>query len=166
MLLTKFASRVTILVRDGAFKATRFIVDKVLANDRIDIRWRTQVYEFFGSRGKLDKIAIFNNQTDAQEEMALDGAFIFIGLSLNSGFLKNSDIQIDPWGFVVTGQSLMRAGQRPDAFTDRDPFLLETSIPGIFAAGDVRDASTKQVVSTAGEGGTAALEIREFLKRT
>ncbi|MFO7645472.1 MAG: hypothetical protein R6W95_13895 [Desulfosarcina sp.] len=110
MLLTKFASRVTILVRDGAFKATRFIVDKVLANDRIDIRWRTQVYEFFGSRGKLDKIAIFNNQTDAQEEMALDGAFIFIGLSLNSGFLKNSDIQIDPWGFVVTGQSLMRAG--------------------------------------------------------
>jgi thioredoxin reductase (NADPH) len=166
LLPTKFASRVTILVRGGAFKATQFIVDKVLANDRIDIRWHTQVKEFFGSRGKLHKIALFNNQTDAQEEMALDGAFIFIGLSPNSGFLKNSAIQIDPWGFIVTGQSLMRAGQRPEAFTDRDPFLLETSIPGIFAAGDVRDASTKQVVSAAGEGSTAALEIREYLKRT
>lgn len=166
LLLTKFARRVTILVRGGAFKATQFIVDKVLANDRIDIRWHTEVREFFGSRGKLDKIAIFNNQTDVHEEMAVDGAFIFIGLSPNSKFLENSGIQLDPWGFVVTGQSLMSAGPRPAAFTDRDPFLLETSVPGVFAAGDVRDASTKQVVSAAGEGGTAALEIREYLKRT
>jgi thioredoxin reductase (NADPH) len=166
LLLTKFASRVTILVRGGAFTATYFIVDKVLANDRIDIRWHTQVREFFGSRGKLNKIAILNNQTDVHEEMAVDGAFIFIGLLPNTLFLKNSAIQLNPWGFVMTGQSLMSAGGRPDAFAGRDPFLLETSIPGIFAAGDVRDASTKQVVSAAGEGSTAALEIREYLKRT
>jgi thioredoxin reductase (NADPH) len=166
LLLTKFAKHVTILVRGGAFKATRFIVDKVLTSNHIDIRWHTQVQEFFGSRGKLNKIAIFNNQSDAHEEMAVDGAFIFIGLSPNSGFLKNSEIRLDPWGFVMTGQSLISTGRRPAAFVDRDPFLMETSIPGIFAAGDVRDASTKQVVSAAGEGSTAALEIREFLKRT
>ena len=65
----------------------------------------------------------------------------------------------------MTGPSLLADGKRPPGFEDRDPFLLETSIPGVFAAGDVRDASTKQVVSAAGEGGTAALEIREFLKR-
>jgi thioredoxin reductase (NADPH) len=165
LLLTKFARRVTILVRGGAFKATRFIVDKVLAHDRIDIRWHTEVEAFYGSRGKLDKIVILNNQTDTHEELAVDGAFIFIGLSPNSGFLKNSGIELNPWGFVRTGPSLKRAERRPDAFADRDPFLLETSIPGIFAAGDVRDASTKQVVSAAGEGGTAALEIREFLRR-
>jgi thioredoxin reductase (NADPH) len=98
--------------------------------------------------------------------MAVDGAFIFIGLSPNSAFLKDSGIQLDPWGFVVTGQALTSGGQRPAGFEDRDPFLLETSIPGLFAAGDVRDASTKQVVSAAGEGSTAALEIREYLKRT
>lgn len=165
LLLTKFARRVTLLVRGGAFKATRFIVDKVLAHDRIDIRWHTQVAEFSGTRGKLDRIAILNNQTGLREEMAVDGAFIFIGLSPNSGFLKSSGIELDPWGFVRTGQSLMHAGRRPAAFQNRDPFLLETSIPGIFAAGDVRDTSTKQVVSAAGEGGTAALEIREYLKR-
>ncbi len=90
----------------------------------------------------------------------------FHRLSPNSGFLKNSGIQLDPWGFIVTGLSLKSAGGRPNAFTERDPFLLETSILGIFAAGDVRDASTKQVVSAAGEGSTAALEIREFLKRS
>jgi len=165
LLLTKFARRVTILVRGEAFKATRFIQDKVLAHDRINVRWQTEVMEFKGDRGKLDRILIFNNQTGAQEALEADGAFIFIGLSPNSGYLKDSGIRLDPWGFVVTGPSLMTGGQRPAGFADRDPFILETSLPGIFAAGDVRDTSTKQVVSAAGEGSTAALEIREYLKR-
>jgi len=165
LLLTKFAERVTILVRGEKFKATRFIQDKVLAHERIQVRWHTEVRAFRGDRGKLNRLLIVDNQTQAEEELAADGAFIFIGLSPNTGYLKNSGIRLDPWGFVVTGPSLLVDGKRPPGFEDRDPFLLETSIPGVFAAGDVRDASTKQVVSAAGEGGTAALEIREFLKR-
>ena len=164
LLLTKFAERVTILVRSGEFKATRFIQDKVLAHPQIEVKWHTEVKAFKGVASKLKSVQIFNNQSGETGKLTVDGAFIFIGLVPNTAFLADSGILLDQWGFVVTGHALMHAGQRSSAYTDRDPYLLETSIPGIFAAGDVRDASTKQVVSAAGEGGTAALEIRECLK--
>jgi thioredoxin reductase (NADPH) len=164
LLLTKFADRVFILVRSGAFKATRFIQDKVLKHPKIEVRWNTEVIAFAGARGKLQELKIRNNQTQQTDALSVDGAFIFIGLTPNTAFLKSSGIVLDPWGFVVTGPALKRCPRQPPLFNNRDPFLLETSIPGIFAAGDVRDTSTKQVVSAAGEGGSVALAIREYLK--
>ncbi len=164
LLLTKFADKVTILVRGGEFKATRFIQDKVLSHPKIEVRWHTEVKSFEGAAGKLKKLRIINNQTGKKGELPADGAFIFIGLVPSTAFLKGSGIQLDAWGFTVTGHSLMHGAKRPEGFEDRDPFMMETSIPGVFAAGDVRDTSTKQVVSAAGEGGSAALEIREYLK--
>jgi thioredoxin reductase (NADPH) len=165
LLLTKFADQVIILVRSGAFKATRFIQDKVLSHPKIEVRWHTEVSAFSGARGKLQELSIQNNQTRQTDVLPVDGAFIFIGLTPNTGFLKDSGIILDSWGFIVTGQALKQRSDLPPLFKHRDPFLLESSIPGIFAAGDVRDASTKQVVSAAGEGGSVALEIREYLKR-
>jgi len=165
LLLTKFADRVYILVRGGAFKATRFIQDKVLDHPKIEVRWHTEVTAFSGARGKLKELEIRNNQTRQTGVLPVDGAFIFIGLTPNTVFLKDSGINLDSWGFIVTGPALKQGPPFSSVFKDRDPFLLETNIPGIFAAGDVRDASTKQVVSAAGEGGSAALEIREYLKR-
>ncbi len=165
LLLTQFANRVTLLVRGGEFKATRLIQDKVLAHDRIDVRWHTQVAAFEGAKSKLNRMRLIDSQTGQEEIMPVDGAFIFIGLTPNTAFLKNSDVRLDKWGFVVTGHNLIHGGRRPEGFESRDPHLLETSLPGVFAAGDVRDASTKQVVSAAGEGGSAALEIREYLKQ-
>jgi thioredoxin reductase (NADPH) len=164
LLLTKFADRVSIIVRAEAFKATRFIQDKVLAHPKIEVRWHTEVTAFAGARGKLQELKIRNNHTQQTYLLPVDGAFIFIGLTPNTGFLKHSDIVLNPWGFIVTGAALKQCPHLPPLFKDRDPFLLESSIPGIFAAGDVRDASTKQVVSAAGEGGSVALEIREYLK--
>jgi thioredoxin reductase (NADPH) len=164
LLLTKFADRVFILVRGGAFKATRFIQDKVLEHPNIEVRWHTEVTAFTGARSKLQELKIRNNQTRKTDVLPVDGAFIFIGLTPNTGFLQDSGIVLDRWGFVVTGPALKRCPRLPPLFNSRDPFLLESSVPGIFAAGDVRDASTKQVVSAAGEGGSVALEIREFLK--
>ncbi len=164
LLLTKFAEKVTILVRSGGFKATRFIQDKVLSHPKIEVLWHTEVKAFEGASSKLKKLRIFNNQTGEEGRLDADGAFIFIGLVPNTGFLAESGIRLDQWGFAVTGHALVHDGERPEGFTARDPFLLETSVPGIFAAGDVRDTSTKQVVSAAGEGGSAALEIREYLK--
>jgi thioredoxin reductase (NADPH) len=164
LLLTKFAQKVTILVRRGEFKATQFIQDKVMSHPKIEVRWHTEVRGFEGANSKLKKLHLFNNQTGETDELQTDGAFIFIGLVPNTAFLKETDISLDQWGFVITGHALIHDGRRIQGFQQRDPYLLETSIPGIFAAGDVRDTSTKQVVSAAGEGGSVALEIREYLK--
>jgi thioredoxin reductase (NADPH) len=165
LLLTKFAKHVTILVRSGQFKATQIIQEKVLRHPEIDVRWHTEVKEFIGKKSRLTTLIVRNNQSEVQEELLIDGAFIFIGLDPNTGFLEGSSIKRDRWGFIVTGHTLLHSVERPQGFEGRDPYLLETSVPGIFAAGDVRDASTKQVVSAAGEGSTAALLIREYLKR-
>jgi len=164
LLLTKFAAQVTILVRSGKFNATAVIQEKVLSHPKIDVRWFTEVKEFIGKDSKLTQLRIINNQTGAEEILQMDGAFIFIGLVPNTGFIEDSNILLDRWGFIVTGHAVLHGDHRPTGFADRDPLLLETSVPGIFAAGDVRDTSTKQVVSAAGEGSTAALMVREYLK--
>jgi thioredoxin reductase (NADPH) len=164
LLLTKFADQVSILVRSGEFKATRIIQEKVLSHPKIDVHWHTEVKEFIGEASKLTGLRIHNSRTGAEDNLQMDGAFIFIGLIPNTAFLNDSNILLDRWGFIATGHALLHAQGRPEGFEDRDPFLLETSVPGVFAAGDVRDTSTKQVVSAAGEGSTAALMIREYLK--
>ncbi|NNL75675.1 MAG: FAD-dependent oxidoreductase [Desulfobacterales bacterium] len=164
LLLTKFADQVTILVRKNKFNATAVIEEKVLSHPKIDVLWHTEVKEFMGKESKLAQLRIHNNQTDAEGILQMNGAFIFIGLVPNTGFLEGSGILLDRWGFIVTGHALLHGNQRPIAFKERDPLLLETSVPGVFAAGDVRDTSTKQVVSAAGEGSTAALMVREYLK--
>jgi thioredoxin reductase (NADPH) len=165
LLLTKFADHVTILVRKGEFRATNIIQENVLSNPKIDVRWYTEIKEFIGERSKLTKLRVRNNQTDTEEEMPVDGAFVFIGLVPNTAFLTDSEIVLDEWGFIVTGPELFHQKDRLKGLEEYGPSLLETSIPGIFAAGDVRDTSTKQVVSAAGEGSSAALMIREYLKR-
>jgi len=119
---------------------------------------------FQGDRTKLTKLRLKNHETGTEEEMPVDGAFVFIGLVPNTGFLADSGLILDRWSFIVTGHALLHQRERPKGYEKRDPFLLETSIPDIFAAGDVRDTSTKQVVSAAGEGSSAALMIREYLK--
>ena len=164
LLLTKFADHVTVLVRGRAFKASQVIQQKVLDHPRIEVRWQTEVQEFIGEKAKLNRIRVRDNRTGNEEELAVDGAFIFIGLIPNSAFLEGSGVALDRWGFVVTGHSL-RHGEKEFQFpAGREPLMLETSLPGVFAAGDIRDASTKQVVSAAGEGAAAALMIREYLK--
>lgn len=165
LLLTKFADHVTILVRRGEFRATNVIQENVLGNPKIDVLWHTEIKEFIGEQSKLTKLRIRNNQTDTEEEMSVDGVFVFIGLVPNTAFLTDSEIVLDEWGFIVTGHALLHQKDRLKDFEAYGPSLLETSKPGIFAAGDVRDTSTKQVVSAAGEGSSAALMIREYLKR-
>jgi thioredoxin reductase (NADPH) len=162
--LTKFADRVTILVRGDSFKASKVIQESVAGDPKIDVRFNTDVAEFVGANAKLNTIKLRDRVSGATSELNVDGAFIFIGQEPNTGFLRQTPIQRNQWGFLVTGHDLVHDGNRPVGFAQREPTLLETSIPGIFAAGDVRAGSTKQVASAAGEGATAALLIREYLK--
>lgn len=165
LLLTKFAKHVTILVRADRFKATKIILESVFGNPKIDVRWHTQVKEFMGQDSKLTKLGLIDNRTASETELPVDGAFIFIGLTPNTGFLKDSQVLLNQWGFVVTGHALMHGEKQSAGFDKRAPYILETSVPGIFAAGDVRHTSTKQVASATGEGASAALMIREYLKK-
>lgn len=165
LLLTKFADQVTILVRRDRFKATKIIEESVLRNPKIEVLWHSEVREFIGEQSKLTRLRIINNKTGVEEEIPVDGTFIFIGLEPNTKFLEGSHIRLNEWGFIVTGQNLHHRDAGLNGFGNRDPLLMESSVPGIFAAGDVRDTSTKQVVSAAGEGSSAALMIREYLKQ-
>jgi thioredoxin reductase (NADPH) len=160
LLLRKFADKVTILVRGGEFTASKIIQEKVQSDPKIEVRWHTEVQVFIGANAKLNKLVLCNNQTGESSEMAVDGAFIFIGQTPNTGFLDESGVILNNWGFIATGHYLLHAGYG----NGREPKSLATSVPGIFAAGDVRQGSTKQVASAAGEGATAALLIREYLK--
>jgi thioredoxin reductase (NADPH) len=112
----------------------------------------------------LDSVRIKNSRTGQENEISTEGVFIFIGQLPNTTFLEGSGVELDDWKYIVTGHDLVHNQQERKEYPDRDPASLETSIPGIFCAGDVRASSTKQVASAAGEGAAAALMIREYLK--
>ncbi|MFN8441724.1 MAG: FAD-dependent oxidoreductase [Caldilineaceae bacterium] len=164
--LLNYVDRLTLLVRKDSLRASQVIQEKLLEKPNVEIRWNSEVEEFRGAHAKLNSVVVRNNQNGTREELTADGAFIFIGLDPNSAFLQGTPIRLDPWGFVQTGHELVHdPAQRPPAYRDFDPTLLETSVPGIFAAGDVRANSTKQVASAAGEGAAAALLIRDYLRK-
>jgi thioredoxin reductase (NADPH) len=144
LFLTRFVDKVTILVRGDAMTASKVVIEKVEENPAIDVRYGTEVTALHGER-KLSGISIRRIQTGEEEEISPAGLFVFIGLTPNSGILPD-EIARDGRGFIVTNP------------------MLETSMAGVFAAGDVRLGSTKQAASAAGEGATAALMIREYLQ--
>ena len=164
LFLLKFVDRVTMLVRGATLKASQILQDKVLGNPRIDIRYHTEAIAFHGKGGKLSSITVKSTQTGEAEEMRPAAVFVFIGLTPNSALLESRGVRTDRWGFIATGHGLAHEGGRPQGFGKRSPYPLETSMPGIFAAGDVRAGSTKQVASAAGEGAAAAFLIREYLE--
>jgi len=144
LFLTRFADKVSILVRGDGLTASQIVINKVAENPKIEVRPNTEVAELHGEN-KLSGITVRDRATGATERLDPAGIFVFIGLSPNSGWLPDS-ITRDKYGFIETSAA------------------LETSVPGIFAAGDVRKGSTKQAASAAGEGATVALMVREYLK--
>lgn len=164
MHLAKFAERITMLVRGDELRASPVIVEKLHELPQVEIQWNTEVQAFDGDKSKLEQLHIVSRKTGEEHDLAIDAAFIFIGLDPNTGFLAESPMRLNDDGFIITGHDLVHDGDRPPGFETREPAALETSIPGIFAAGDVRVGSTKQVASAAGEGATAALLVRDYLR--
>lgn len=143
LFLTKFATQVDILVNSQEPKASRILQDKVAEKENMNILLNQKIIELRGS-DRLDAVLVEDIATGKTRELAYDGIFVFIGLTPNSSLLKNK-VDVDNWGFIKAGQ-------------------LMSSIPGVFAAGDVRAGATKQAASAAGEGASAAIAIREYLK--
>jgi thioredoxin reductase (NADPH) len=143
--LTRFCPKVTILARGSELTANKIAVDKAMSSPQIEVRLNTEVVEFKGSNNHLDTLITKNRQTGEMSELKVPGVFVFIGLSPNSRKFKDI-AKLDAQGFIMTGID------------------FQTSTEGIFAAGDVRLGSTKQLVSAAGEGAAAALAIREHLR--
>jgi thioredoxin reductase (NADPH) len=145
IFLARFASQVTILVRGDDLTASKLVADKVRQTPTIQVRPHVEIVAFQGD-GKLKSVAIRDRQSDAQEEIQPAGVFVFVGLTPNTGWLP-AEIERDAAGFITTHG------------------MLETSAPGVFAAGDARTGSTKQAASAVGEGATAALGVRDYLRR-
>ena len=146
LFLTKFATKVTVLEVGDRLRASRILQEKAANHPQMAIRLGTTVEEFRGE-GKLNSVVIKNVNTGETEELNPAAVFIFIGLDPNVDFL-NGTVGLDRWGFISTNER------------------LETNIEGVFAAGDVRSGSTKQVASAVGEGAAAALMIRQYLEKT
>jgi thioredoxin reductase (NADPH) len=164
MFFTRYAKNVYMLVRGESLTKTMssYLIDQIGATDNIHVLNYTEVKVVYGT-DKLERLTYFNNQT--REEQTVDAAalFIFIGAAPMTDWLAGI-VERDQYGFIYTGPDLIRDGKRPKGWRlDRDPFLLEASVPGIFCAGDVRARSVKRVASAVGEGSIAVQFIHQYL---
>jgi thioredoxin reductase (NADPH) len=165
MMLSKYAGRVTILVRGDSLEAkmSQYLVDQINATNNIDVRHNAQVAEVKGEE-RLEKIVLRDRESGDLEEVDSNGMFIFIGARPHSDFVKGV-VGLDPQGFVLTGPDHIGAADLPAAWPlQRDPYLMETSVPGIFAAGDVRAGVVRRVASAVGQGAVCVSMIHGYLE--
>ncbi len=165
MMLSKFAGQVTMLVRGESLEAkmSQYLVDQINARDNIDVRFRTQVAEVKGE-SRLEEIVLRDRDTGELDELESNGMFIFIGARPHSDFLEGV-VARDARGFVLTGPDAKSADKPPIPWPlDRDPYLMETSVPGIFAAGDVRAGVVRRVASAVGQGAVCVSMIHGYLE--
>ena len=147
LFLTRFASHIDILVR-STLKASDVLIKEMqpfIDSAKITLHIGVTPKEIVGDENGVNKVVGINKDSK-EEDFNCDGVFVFIGLKPNTAFLKSSKVELDERGFVITNQD------------------LETAMPGVFAAGDVRSGATMQIASASGEGATAALKIREYLE--
>ncbi len=162
--LSKFARKVVMLVRGGSLPASmsQYLCDQIQQTPNIQVETRARVVEVHGDQ-RLEAVSIHCEDSGQTETLPATALFVFIGAEPHTDWL-GSVVERDERGFILTGPDLLRDGKRPKEWTpDRDPYLPETSVPGIFAVGDVRHGSVKRVASGVGEGATAVQFIHQYL---
>jgi len=164
MFFSRYASKVTMLVRGDDLKTgmSQYLVDQINNTKNIEVRLRTRVSEVTGT-DRLENV-IVQNETVETETLQTPVMFIFIGAKPHSDLVADV-VERNNTGFILTGPDLISNGRRPNNWRlKRDPFLLETSIPGIFAAGDVREGAIRRVASAVGQGSTVVSFVHQYLK--
>jgi thioredoxin reductase (NADPH) len=166
MNFARYAERVVILVRGDSLSSTmsQYLIDQVKATPNIEVWAHGSVAEAHGET-HLEEISVLCSDTGKIERVPTSSMFIFIGASPRTDWLEGM-VERDERGFILTGPDLIRDGERPKGWTlDRDPYLLETNVPGLFAVGDVRHGSVKRVASGVGEGSVAVQFIHQYLSK-
>jgi thioredoxin reductase (NADPH) len=160
--LAKYARAVTLLVRGDSFtkSMSSYLVRAIESTPNVLVHHHTEVVDG-GGDGSLESITLADRTTDTVEEVPAAALFIMIGGEPHTDWLPD-EIARDAHGYLITGRDLLK---RPEAHWDhdREPLLLETSVPGVFAAGDVRQGSIKRVASAVGEGATVVRLVHDHL---
>lgn len=165
MFFSRYASQVTMLVRGNSLEAgmSQYLVDQIRATENIDVYLNTALTAVHGEN-HLEAITIHNTATDNTETIPTPALFIFIGAAAHTDIVAGV-VERNQEGFIFTGPDLMQNGERPKGWKlPRDPYLLETSVPGIFAAGDVRHDVVRRVASAVGQGAIAVSLVHQYLK--
>jgi len=164
MYFSRFARQVTMLVRGVALSDTmsQYLEKQIAATKNIEVKLNTKAISVEGAE-RCEKITIENTQTHQTEVVSADALLIYAGAVPRTDWLAGI-VERDAQGYLISGQHLMLEGKRPTGWTaDRDPFYLETSVPGIFVVGDVRHRSAKGVTSGVGEGAMAVKLVHQYL---
>jgi thioredoxin reductase (NADPH) len=143
--LTRYGQKVYVIHRRDEFRASKILQERLFSNPKIEVIWNKRVLEFQGTPAGLQRIALEDTVTGERNTVAATGAFVFIGFRPNTGLIKQH-VTHDPSGYLITDDRMM------------------TSIPGLFAAGDVRSQLTRQITTAVGDATTAAIAVEKYIK--
>jgi thioredoxin reductase (NADPH) len=162
LFLSRYASRVTVCIRGSGPDWSQYLDTAIRSNEKIEILTHTELVEIHGEQ-VIEEVILKNNLTNETQALLVAGIFVFIGQKPQSDFVADL-VMRTPQGHILTGLDLVRGGKRPPSWhLDRDPFILETNIPGLFAAGDVRNGTKHGVASATGDGDAAVSLFWEYL---
>jgi thioredoxin reductase (NADPH) len=162
--LARFASQVTMLVRGESLAASmsQYLVDRIIDAENIRVRLCNQVKAVHGEVN-LESVTLLDTQNGKEETVPARAMFIFIGAAPHTEWVGDA-VMRDEHGFIPAGPDLLHQGKRPKGWVlDRDPYWLETNVPGIFVAGDVHRESIKRVASAVGEGAMSVAFVHKYL---
>lgn len=165
MLFSRYAKKVTMIARSSSLSASmsQYLIHRIEGAPNVEVLTRTQIVAVTGTT-HLETIDLTHLDAGETRTLPANAVFIFVGSTPRSEMVAGV-VERDEQGFILTGPDLMHSGLRPKGWTlDRDPFILETSTPGVFASGDVRHGSSKRVASAVGEGSASVGMIHRYLE--
>jgi len=163
MMFSKFCRKVTLIVRGGdlAARMSHYLIDQIGGTDNIEVLLNTQIGEV-GGGDRVEWLMLKSTVDDTEERREASGVFVFVGAVPHTDAVADI-VERNRQGFILTGPELAADGKRPPGW-DRDPYLMETSVPGVFAAGDARHGVVRRVASAVGQGSVVVSMVHQYLE--